>query len=198
MKFIELVIDESQEFFGIDAISLVSDPAIESDFVALKNQQKKAVFKKVDEDRRILMGAALIPDKPIYRQNENGEEFYVYFSKKSVRKAMELFLSHNNQHNWTLEHDQSIQGLTVVESWTVEDKEKDKSALYGLEVPVGTWMVSVKVHNDAIWDKYVKSGDVLGFSIEGYFMDKFEVQQSSHNLLSDIEALCKTHGSVRK
>ena len=198
MKFIELVIDESQEFFGIDAISLVSDPAIESDFVALKNQQKKAVFKKVDEDRRILMGAALIPDKPIYRQNESGEEFYVYFSKKSVRKAMELFLSHNNQHNWTLEHDQSIQGLTVVESWTVEDKEKDKSALYGLEVPVGTWMVSVKVHNDAIWEKYVKSGDVLGFSIEGYFMDKFEVQQSSHNLLNDIEALCKTHGSVRK
>ena len=198
MKFIELVIDETQEFFGIDAISLVSDPAIESDFVALKNQKQKIQFKKVDEERRLLVGPALIPDKPIYRQDDNGEEFYVYFSKKSVRKAMELFLSHNNQHNWTLEHEQSIQGLTVVESWTVEDKEKDKSALYGLEVPLGTWLVSVKVNNDAIWEKYVKSGEVLGFSIEGYFMDKYEVQQSSQNLLKDIEVLCKTNGSVRK
>jgi len=198
MKFIELVIDETQEFFGIDAISLVQDPAIESDFVALKNKKKKVQFKKIDEEKRLLIGPALIPDKPIYRMNEMGEEFYVYFSKKSVRKAMELFLSHNNQHNWTLEHEQAIQGLTVVESWTVESKEQDKSAFYDLDVPLGTWLVSVKVNNDAIWDKYVKSGEVLGFSIEGYFMDKFEVQQSKDNLLKSIDALCQTYDSVRK
>ena len=75
MKFIELVIDESQEFFAIDAISIVSDPAIESEFIALKNQKQKIQFKQVNEEKRLLIGPALIPDLPIYRQDSNGEEF---------------------------------------------------------------------------------------------------------------------------
>jgi hypothetical protein len=198
MKFIELVIDESQEFFAIDAISIVSDPAIESEFIALKNQKQKILFKQVNEEKRLLIGPALIPDLPIYRQDNNGEEFYVYFSKKTVRKAMELFSTQSNQNNWTLEHDQDIQGLSVVESWIVESKEQDKSALYGLDVPVGSWLISCKVNNDAIWEKYVKSGEVLGFSIEGWFMDKFQVIQNNEKLMKSIEDLCKTHSPVRK
>ncbi len=176
MKILELVIDEDAEVFGIDAISLVEFPAIESDFIALKDQSK-ILFAEVDKEKRIVLGPALIPDKPIYRKNDDGEEFYVYFSKSTVRKAMEMFLSFGNQNNMTLEHEYDVRGLSVVESWLVEDDEKDKSRKYGLDVPVGTWMVSIKVNNEAIWNEYVKSGKVKGFSIEGFFADRMEVEK---------------------
>lgn len=176
MKIFELVIDEEAELYGIDAISLVDKPAIELDFVALS--QQKVQFAEVDADKRILVGPALVPDKPIYRSNGD-EEFYVYFSKATVRRASELYMKHGNQTNHTLEHEHNVQGLTLVESWVVEDKKKDKSAMYGLDVPVGTWMVSVKVDNDAIWQEWVKEGKVKGFSIEGYFVDK--TQQAQHS-----------------
>lgn len=176
MKIFELVIDEEAELYGIDAISLVDKPAIELDFVALSKQ--KVQFAEVDADKRILIGPALVPDKPIYRSNGD-EEFYVYFSKATVRRASELYMKHGNQTNHTLEHEHSVQGLTLVESWLVEDKKKDKSAYYGLDVPVGTWMVAVKVDNEAIWQEWVKEGKVKGFSIEGYFVDK--TQQAQHS-----------------
>ena len=176
MKIIELIIDEEAELFGIDAISIVSEPAINSSFVALN--QNKVQLAEVDADRHILLGAALIPDKPIYR-NQNGEEFHVYFSKRTVRRAMELFFKFGNQNNSTLEHEHKLNGLSVVESWIVESKENDKSNLYSLDVPVGTWMVSVKVENEAIWDEWVKEKKVSGFSIEGFFCDRFKAQQDA-------------------
>jgi len=176
MKIIELIIDEEAELFGIDAISIVSEPAINSSFVALN--QNKVQLAEVDADRHILLGAALIPDKPIYR-NQNGEEFHVYFSKRTVRRAMELFFKFGNQNNSTLEHEHKLNGLSVVESWIVEDKEQDKSALYNLDVPVGTWCVSVKVENDAVWNEWVKEKKVSGFSIEGFFCDRFKAQQDA-------------------
>jgi hypothetical protein len=118
------------------------------------------------------MGAALIPNKPIYRKNDE-DEYYIYFSKDTVRKASELFFIRGNQNNSTLEHNVPLTGLTAVESWIVED-EKDKTRFYGLDVPMGTWMLSMKVQNDEVWNDYVKSGKVKGFSIEGYFADKLE------------------------
>ena len=169
MDIVELFIDE-QEAIGIEAISVVEYPAIEEDFIALKGQEFK--LAEVDNEKRILMGAALVPNKPIYRRS--GEhEYYIYFSKSTVRKASELFFINGNQNKSTLEHQMPLTGLSVVESWIVES-EKDKSRHYGLEVPVGTWMVSMKVLNDDIWDNYVKTGKVKGFSIEGYFADKAE------------------------
>jgi len=185
MKLIELIIDEDAELFGIDAISIVSEPAINSSFVALN--ENKTLLAEVDADRHILIGAALIPDKPIYR-NQNGEEFHVYFSKRTVRRAMELFFKFGNQSNTTLEHEHKLNGLSVVESWIVESKQNDKSNLYGLDVPVGTWMVSVKVENEAIWTEWVKSDKVSGFSIEGFFCDRFKAQQDAKMMdeLTDI------------
>ena len=176
MKIIELIIDEEAELFGIDAISIVSEPAINSSFIALN--EDKIQLAEVDADRHILLGAALIPDKPIYR-NQGGEEFHVYFSKRTVRRAMELFFKFGNQTNTTLEHEHKLNGLSVVESWIVESKEQDKSNLYGLDVPVGTWMVSVKVENEAVWDEWVKEKKVSGFSIEGFFCDRFKAQQDA-------------------
>lgn len=171
MKIIELIIDEEQEN-GIDAISIVEHPAIEENFVAL-NQKKEYKFQEVDKEKRILMGALLVPNKAIYRKDEK-EDYYIYFTKKTIRKASELFLQKGNQHNSTFEHLYKIDGLTLVESWIVEDKDKDKSALYNLDVPVGTWMGSVKVENDEVWNDYVKTGVVKGFSIEGFFAEKEE------------------------
>ena len=174
MEIIELLLDEENETAGIDAISIVSSPAIASDFIKLKSQELK--FAKVDDEKRILMGAALIPNKPIYRKDEK-KEYYVYFSADTVRKASELFFMNGNQNNATLEHNMNLNGLTVVESWIVEG-DQDKSKMYGLDVPVGTWMVSMKVNNDEIWNEYVKTDKVKGFSIEGYFADKANIKAS--------------------
>ena len=176
MRIIELIIDNDSD--GIDAVSVVDMPAIESNFIALaKDYEMK--LAEVDPEKKILMGAALIPNKQIYRK-VNKDEFYVYFSKDTVRKASELFLKNGNQGNATLQHKSKIDGMTVVESWIVEDVEMDKSKKYGFEVPSGTWMISMKVDNDDVWDK-VKAGEVKGFSIEGYFADKLEMQMQEEN-----------------
>ena len=170
MKIIELILDDD-EAIGVEAISVVENPAIESDFIALNNQEIK--LAEISKEKRLLMGALLIPKKPIYRRNGE-EEYYIFFSEKTVAKASQMYLQNGNQSNSTLEHDAQLKDLTLVESWIVEDKAKDKTALYGLDVPVGTWMGSVKVENDEIWNDYVKTGKVKGFSIEGYFADKME------------------------
>jgi len=183
MDIIELVIDENDEFSGIQAISVVENPAIEEDFIALKAQDFK--LAQVDAEKKILMGAALIPNKPIYRKSED-KEYYIYFSKKTVKKASELFLMRGNQNKSTLEHDLPLQGLSVVESWIVEDKKYDKTRKYNMEVPEGTWMVAVKVNNDEVWNDFVKTGKVKGFSIEGYFADKLE-RPNEPNKLAKME-----------
>lgn len=156
-------------FSGVQAISIVEYPAIESDFVALKKEQE-VKLAEVKGEKRVLMGPALIPNKTIYRKNGE-EEYYIYFSRDTVRKASELFLSEGNQNNSTLEHSYELNGLSVVESWIVEG-DQDKSKAYGFDVPLGTWMVSMKVYNDDVWSEFVKEGKVKGFSIEGYFADK--------------------------
>jgi hypothetical protein len=169
VKIVELILDEDQMFSGVQAISIVEYPAIESDFVALKKEQEIRLAE-VKGEKRVLMGPALIPNKTIYRRNEEGE-YYIYFSRDTVRKASELFLSEGNQNKSTMEHSYELQGLSVVESWIVES-EQDKSRAYGFDVPIGTWMVSMKVYNDQVWEEFVKEGRVKGFSIEGYFADK--------------------------
>ena len=175
-RIIELIIDEENEFSGIEAISVVENPAIEEDFIALK-EHKELRLAEVDKEKRILMGAALIPNKKIYRRSED-EDYYIFFSEETVKKASELFLMNGNQNNSTLEHKIDLQGMSVVESWIIEDEKKDKSAKYGFNLPIGTWMVSVKVNNDDVWDQ-VKAGEVKGFSIEGYFADKMDSPKES-------------------
>jgi hypothetical protein len=186
MNIVELILDENDEMSGIEAISVVENPAIEEDFVFLKSEEVK--LAEVDKERRILMGAALIPNKPIYRRNKE-QEFYIFFSKDTVVKASQLYLKNGRQGKATLEHQKDISGMTVVESWLIEDEVHDKSRKYGLNMPLGTWMVSMKVDNDEIWNDYVKTGKVKGFSIEGYFADKLQRPQdkSIKDQLAEIE-----------
>jgi hypothetical protein len=171
MKIVELILDEDQEESGIEAISIVESPAIESDFVALKNEEIK--LAEISKEKRILIGALLIPNKPIYRNGSEGD-YYIFFSKDTISKASQMYLRNGYQNNSTLEHSKDLKGLTLVESWIVEDEVQDKSRKYGLNVPVGTWMGAVKVNNEEVWNEYVRTNKVKGFSIEGYFADKME------------------------
>jgi len=189
MKLFEMLIDDENLFSGVNAVSIVENPAIQSDFVALAENETPIQLAEVSKDKRILMGAALIPDKPIYR-NMDGEEFYIYFSKDTVRQAAELFFKRSNHQNATLEHSQALSGMTVFESWIIEDSQLDKSKKYGLELPEGTWMVSMKVDDEDIWNNYVKNNKVFGFSIEGQFANKLvkDVEMSNQEIeLSDNE-----------
>jgi len=189
MKIIELIIDSEMELSGIDAISIVENPAIEENWIALKDEQKEYKFAEVDKEKKIIMGAMLVPDKPIYRRDEENGEYYIYFSQDTIRKCMEMFFQNGNQSNATFEHQETIKGLTMVESWIVEDTEKDKSNLYNLNVPVGTWMGTIKVENDVIWNEFIKTKKVKGFSIEGYFADKAKLPLSKIDQVDvEIEA----------
>ena len=199
MRIVELLLDEESLQAGIQAISIVEAPAIEEDFVALK-EQERVELKTMDEDKRLLLGAALVPNKPIYRRSGD-DEYYIYFSQDTVRKASELFFINGNQNKATLEHQIDITGLSVVESWIIEG-EQDKSKLYGMDLPVGTWMVSMKVHNDEVWNDYVKEGKVKGFSIEGYFVDKVEAssqeEDKAEEQLNAIKAIIKKDLRTKK
>lgn len=189
MQVIELIIDEKDSQSGIDAVSVVESPAIEENFIALSKHEVE--LKEVNAEKRILMGAALIPNKKIYRVNAKKEQYYIYFSEDTVRQAMELFFKNGNQSNATYEHKDAVKGMTVVESWLIEDEVHDKSKKYGFSLPKGTWMISMKVDNDEVWND-VKAGKVKGFSIEGYFADKLEMsleQQKKNEIIEQLKNL---------
>ena len=195
MKLYELLIDENDLLLsGVHALSIVENPAIQSDFIAL-GDQKPVLLAEVNKDKQILMGAALIPNKPIYRK-DGDEEYYVYFSKETIAKTAEAFFRNNNQNNATLEHAEVLDNMTVFESWIVEDPEFDKSKKYGLEVPAGTWMVSMKVDDKDVWDNYVKDNKVFGFSIEGKFANVLRKESSDMDFSDQV--LDKTLDMIRE
>tara|TARA_Y100001951_G_C11266007_1_gene255572 strand:+ start:353 stop:1276 length:924 start_codon:yes stop_codon:yes gene_type:complete len=175
-KIVELVIADDNQELAIDAISLVSSPAIEQDFIYFGKEKNNLTFAKVDEEKRMLVSPALIPNKQIFRYDPNTDsEYYVYFSPDTVRKASELYLKHNNHHKATYEHQDRVSGVLTVESW-IKEGDSDKSKMYGYDLPNGTWFVKMKITNDDLWKK-IKEGELKGLSIEGYFTNKFEAMQ---------------------
>ena len=190
----ELLIDENSQELAIDAISLVSAPAIEQDFVYFGKEKNNLTFAKVDEEKRMLISPALIPNKQIFRYDPNTDsEYYVYFSPETVRKASELYLKHNNHHKATYEHQDRVSGVLTVESW-IKEGDMDKSKLYGFDLPDGTWFVKMKINNDELWKK-VKDGELKGLSIEGYFTDKMsklsEKTPTNEEILSALNEIIK-------
>ena len=172
-KITELVISEENEELSIDAISLVSSPALEVDFVFFGKEKNNLTFAKVDEEKRELIAPALIPNKQIYRYDANTDsDYYVYFSKDTVKKAAYSYLKHNNHHKATYEHQQRVAGVLTVESW-IKEGDSDKSKLYNFDLADGTWFVKMKIENDDLWQR-IKEGELKGLSIEGYFVDKLE------------------------
>lgn len=181
---------------GVFAISLVNAPATGEHYIAMAKQDKIVKFAKVDEEQRILMGLVLQPDQLIYRVDENGDEFEMFFSAETIKDFSQNFFQSGFQLNSKLEHDEPIEGVTFVESWLVADPEKDKSAAYGLSYPVGSWLVSMKVDNDDIWNNYIKTGELKGFSIDGMveleevnFKSNIQMSKSNKNILALLKQI---------
>lgn len=188
IPLVELFIDEENIDDGVQAISLVEFPAIEENFVALSEHKVK--FKTVNEDKRIIVGLALVPNKKIYRRNKD-YEYNIMFSEQTVRKASEIYLKNLRNNNTTLEHNNLTTGVSVIESWVVEDAQMDKSNLYGLNATKGAWVVTMKVDNDKVWQD-IKDQKYLGLSIEGMFSDKLETmskKDSAEELLEKIKEI---------
>ena len=181
--------DETDEVF---AISLVESPAIESDFVYFNKDIVQ--FAKVDNEQRMLVGPILIPDKKILRIDGEGQPYHVFFTKETVKKLAQNYLMKKYTDKATLEHDSKIKGVHLVESW-VKDGKLDKSNNYGLNVPEGTWMGMFKVSDDTIWNDYVKTGKVKGFSVEALLEHKL-VKASIIDLDKDIEELSENEVNV--
>lgn len=215
MKLFELIIGEDQEEIDeVFKISLVETPAIESNFVFFDKEELQ--FAKVNEEERMVMGPLLIPDKKILRVDGQGQPYEIFFSKETVKKLAQNYLKQKYTDQANIEHERDVNGVTLVESWVVESAEKDKSKLYGLTVPTGTWMGSFYIENDEVWNDFVKTGKVKGFSVEGLFthLDRTEQdfgywadilnkdinslsENESEYVLSKIKALIKKDGRVK-
>jgi hypothetical protein len=170
------------------AISMVEEPAIESNFIALskENEDKQQVFLESNE-KHLVVGPALIPDKDIYRNNGKNE-FYINFSKESIEKMSQDFMKEYRQYEVKTDHDKIADEVCVVESWLVSDSYRDKSSVLGMTVPEGTWMVSLKVNNIETWDR-IKAGELKGFSVESMIsLEEFE-KQNDNNMIDTNEEM---------
>ncbi len=194
-KIVELVIEDDNQELAIDAISLVTSPAIEQDFVFFGKEKNNLTFAKVDEEKRMLVSPALIPNKQIFRYDPNTDsDYYVYFSPETVRRASELYLKHNNHHKATYQHQDRVSGVLTVESW-IKEGDMDKSKMYGFDLPNGTWFVKMRIDNNDLWNK-IKEGELKGLSIEGYFTNKFEQMQEKKP--TDAEILSALNEIIRE
>lgn len=181
IKVIEYGIDD-EGTLGVYAISVVEQPAIGVSFIAL-SEQHNVKFK--EDFRGLLYGALLIPDQLIYRRNdETNEEYYVKYSKETIRAIAYNYLKHNNQNNATVEHAKVVDGVSLVETWIIEG-ENDKSKNFGFLLPEGTWFGCMKVENEEV-KKQIQNKEVLGFSIEGNFIAEKEMYLSAQDEFAAI------------
>lgn len=173
---------------GVYGISLVENPAMEGLFIAL-NKNEPLQLKEVDKEQRILMGLVLEPNKPIYR-NQNGEEFNIVFNEETIKELSYGFFKNNSHSNSTIEHDvkKNIQGVTFTESWIVDNPDIDKSTNFGFKYPKGSWVAVMKVDDDSVWNDYVKTGKVQGFSIDA-MLSLEEVNLKSNIEMSNTNTL---------
>lgn len=191
MKRIELLIDEENIVEGVSAMSVVTAPAIMVDFVAFKALEKKKMFAEVAQEKHILLGPAMIPDLDIARHSEEHGDYNVFYTAETARKASQLFMKNGRQNSATLEHEVGVGDMSVVESWIVEDPEHDKAKLYGFDVPAGTWMIAMKVYNEKVWNDFIKTGVLKGFSIEGFFSDSSE-QHARKRLKAALKTMARS------
>ena len=146
------------------AISLVECPAIESNFVYLSEEKPIQVCLEQDE-KHMVFGAVLIPDKPIYRYNQE-EEYYLRFPKETIEVLAHDYLQNDNIYSFTQQHKDNADGVSIIESW-VKTSNNDKSVDLGIDAPIGTWFVGAKIDNEEIWQG-IKDGSMKGFSVESF------------------------------
>ena len=191
MKVIKLDINDN-DLDGIDFMSLVGAPAIEEGFFSFNEQTEEQIIDEdyilellimdmlgisdnfefsLNEDKQILIGPAMIPNKLILRVDSNKEPYYVFFDEESIKKIAYKMAKDKLLDSVNVEHNEVVEDIFLIESWIIEDEESDKSKKYGFNLPVGTWMTMYKIDNDEVWKK-VKDGTYKGFSVEGFFSNK--------------------------
>jgi len=170
---------------GVYGISLVENPAMEGHFIALSKEEQPILFKTIDEEQRIVAGLVLEPNKDIYR-NQGGEEFYISFEADTIKELCYAFTKNQNNSNSTLEHENKIEGVTFVENWLVRDEKMDTSLALGFEAKKDSWVSVSKIDNDEVWNDYVKTGKVKGFSIDA-LLSLEEVNLNKHNMSTEQE-----------
>jgi len=191
------VMFNEEENDGVYAVSLVSDPAIGVQFITL-SQQKEIQLATINEEQRILLGAVLIPNQPIYR-NQDGHEFNIVFPAETIKQVQQNFSRQGYQNNSTIEHSgDNLEDVTFVETWIKMDEVHDKSVHYGFNEPVGTWFAAMKVNNEDIWNNYVKTGKVKGFSIDGVFdMERVNLKSEYMNINEIVNAIKDGFASIK-
>lgn len=178
------LVDESiEDQSGIYAVSFVDAPANETEFVALSRHHKKEHLSK-DSKKQILTGVVLRPDQLIYRNDAQMGEYYIRFSSDQIEKiAAKMMRTGVALHNTTHQHQDALSGNYLTELWIVEDPANDKSRALGFaDLPKGTLMCSYKIEDKTYWDTQIMSGNVRGFSLEGFFIQK----KDQHNLKSNL------------
>jgi hypothetical protein len=188
----ELIIEGDED--EVYAISMVSEPAIESGWIAFDKEQVQ--FQAVDNDKRLVLGPILVPDKRILRIDGEGKPYHVFLSAPTIKKLSEKYLQNKYTDKVTVEHQKAISDVSLVESWIVESRTKDKSAVYGLSLAPGTWAGTMKVNNEKLWQDFVKTGKLTGFSIEGLFSHQLVEAASERYLLKDINELTEVEAEL--
>lgn len=158
------------------AISLVTEPAIEENFIYLSKEEPQRIFLETDE-KHLVVGPVLIPEKPIYRNDGNGG-YYFQFSKEAIEHLAYNYLMNGRMWSTTLQHEEIADNVCIVESW-IKTSENDKSVDLGIDVPIGSWLCAMKVYDESTWDR-VRSGELKGFSVEA-LVDLDELILSKQN-----------------
>lgn len=175
-------IDESLDSNqGIDMISCVDYPAIESNFVALSNAKRFAF----NADKQMLYGAILIPNQPIYRNDPKMGEYYVIFKEEEIIKMVRKFQAQQKTINLNYQHknDSQIKNAVIQEIWLTGTSDKSKD--FGFDFPVNTAMIGAYIGDAKFWAEEVKTGNVKGFSIEG-FLD-MEMKKLNKHKFMDVK-----------
>lgn len=192
IKVIEYGLGDNDEY-GVYAISLVDEPAIEVDFVAL-NKDRILLARVQDGEKRMLYGPALIPNQAIVRYDKQGQKYFIKYSPETIEKTAQEFLKRNLHHNHTVQHELPVAGLTVVESWIKQGADKGQE--FGFDLPDGTWMIGVKVEDETTWEA-VKQGVLKGFSIEGFFVPEKEEVYNESELEAILTSLVNEIGEIK-
>jgi hypothetical protein len=200
MQTYKVILNENDES-GIYAISLVDDPATKELFISLSAEQTDIQLATVNEEKRLVVGAVLIPNQLIMRNDpDGGEPFNIMFEAETIKGIQEKFVKNGFQNNSTIEHDgKFIEDVTFVETWIKEDEVHDKSVLYGFKQPIGTLFAMQKINNDEVWNDYIKTGKVKGFSIDGtkFGLEKINLNTNYMNLEAIANAIKEGFASIK-
>lgn len=175
---------------GLTGMGFVDNPAIQANFIYFKNKDiNNYVMSSILEEKRIVVGPALIPNKKIIRQNSAGELYYAQFSEKTVEDLAHNFLKESKQHITTEQHAKPLKGIYMIESWIVKNEFDKIYTEYGYtidKVKLGSWCIMYKIDNEDTINK-IKNREINGFSIEAYLSDKLTTLSSYDELMNRID-----------